>query len=325
MSGPMKIFNELSRLGFRDTKQIINRPSIADIFHERERCGIYVLHFSDGAYYVGQAVDIPRRYVQHKKKHQDITHISFKNTPKTDLNKSEAEAIGVLEMACDLRNISLTSAPILDSDLDDIFSLSDQQQWLMTSELTLNYKMRLVDNTTRSKYSRCFFELKRDLFFVESVLPVMKKYVERCIPEPYLTELSFWCCTCLPNSHANEDILEVYSRINLYWQEVFTVGKHLDTKTPHFAWHLKRSGLDACISDFCKRYDCLWDGERNYISGGQDQINLTLSDTEEALDVLDDTRFVQAIKEFNLRNMRKGTNNWAVNHCMDLSDLLLPV
>lgn len=324
VAGPGNIINELSRLGFCDTKQVINRPSIADVFHERDRCGIYILHFADGAYYVGQAVDIPRRYIQHKKNHQDITYISFKNVKKCELNESEAEAIGSLEMVCDLRNISLTSAPISDSDLDDILSLEEQSGWLCANESVVNYKTRLVDATMRSKYARSFLKLKNNAFFMDSILPVMKKYVRRCIPEPCLTELSFWCCTCLPSGHANANVFEVYSRFNIHWQEVFTVGKHLDTKEPHFSWHLKRSDLWPVILNY-KQYSTSCWSEHYYRSGGRDQFKFQIFNTDEALAILDDCMFVQAIKEFNIRNMRKGTNNWAINHCMDLADFLLPI
>jgi len=48
-----------------------------------------------------------------------------------------------------------------------------------------------------------------------------------------------------------------------------------------------------------------------------------LYDTSEALDLLEDDLFVESIKLFNLRNMRKGGLIFAYAHCMDLADQLL--
>lgn len=39
--------------------------SVAPLFRE-ERCGIYILEFSNGDRYVGQAKDVTRRFAQHR-------------------------------------------------------------------------------------------------------------------------------------------------------------------------------------------------------------------------------------------------------------------
>jgi hypothetical protein len=44
------------------------------------RCGVYVLDFRNGDFYVGQATDVVRRHAQHCRNHQDITAIRFRPT-----------------------------------------------------------------------------------------------------------------------------------------------------------------------------------------------------------------------------------------------------
>lgn len=85
----------LRDLNFHESYTVEGRASVADIFRPENRCGIYVLHFGNGEFYVGQAVDVTRRYVQHCKNHEDIQHISFKQVANSKLNERERETIGV--------------------------------------------------------------------------------------------------------------------------------------------------------------------------------------------------------------------------------------
>jgi hypothetical protein len=86
----------LSDLGFTETFAIEGRASIADLFKPNKRCGIYVLHTSNGEHYAGQAIDVTRRYVQHLKTHNDIVKISFKRVPQKKLNQEEQKVIHTL-------------------------------------------------------------------------------------------------------------------------------------------------------------------------------------------------------------------------------------
>lgn len=66
--------------------------------------------FRNNVFYVGQAVDVIRRYVQHLKIHDDIQEISFKTFPENQFNKVEQKIVKTLEMEkVKLRNINLTS------------------------------------------------------------------------------------------------------------------------------------------------------------------------------------------------------------------------
>jgi MOSC domain-containing protein YiiM len=58
--------------GFSQLHHVQGRASIADLFPQGKRCGLYILYFLDGEIYAGQALDVTRRYVQHCKVHCDI-------------------------------------------------------------------------------------------------------------------------------------------------------------------------------------------------------------------------------------------------------------
>lgn len=60
-------------------------------------CGIYLLHFKNGEFYVGQTTNVARRYAKHRRKYRDIEVISFKPVNEIELNRTEREIITELE------------------------------------------------------------------------------------------------------------------------------------------------------------------------------------------------------------------------------------
>jgi hypothetical protein len=94
----MKADRILREAGFRPAVDIEGRASIADLFKNRQkRCGIYVLDFGNGDFYVGQATDVVRRHAQHCHNHQDISAIRFRPTAPDRLDSVEADVIAALE------------------------------------------------------------------------------------------------------------------------------------------------------------------------------------------------------------------------------------
>ena len=88
----------LKEMGFAPPKHVQGRASIADLFKPYERCGLYILHFANAEIYAGQALDVTRRYVQHRKVHSDIEEISFKQVDKDRLNDEERTLMGARAM-----------------------------------------------------------------------------------------------------------------------------------------------------------------------------------------------------------------------------------
>lgn len=190
--------------GFCSFISVAERHSIADLFTQNRRCGIYILRFEDEMYYVGQAVDVVRRFTQHRKCHEDINAIAFKFVSKPHLNQEENYFIGKLEQLCRLRNISLASLPhILDSELDDLFPPEQQMIWLQLDNPVINIFSRVEDSALRDRTALRYKKLLEKDSFKHAILPVLQEYIKTCIPEPYLTELTFWGCSCLP-SYSNK-------------------------------------------------------------------------------------------------------------------------
>lgn len=319
----MLITDCLRELGFQCTLYFVDGSKIDRMFLYDDRCGIYVLHFSDGAFYAGQAIDVVKRCKQHLKMYNDVVALSFMCVDRDNLDEVEKSSISLLEKSFVLRNISLMSDPKGARDFGGLFPIDDQESWLLNGGV-LKYTQRIENSLQRYKYARRFSKLMEDKWVVDEVLPVFKKYVQTCIPEPFLTELSYWGCSCLPGG--GERGYKVLSRVNIYWQEVFTVAIKQKIDEFLFSWHIARSVFDGTYSKIYKKYAhvrTLWCDDHFYRTGGTDQFNVTVLSNADALSLLDDNTFVQACKTFNLRNMRKGCLTYASSHCMDLADLLL--
>jgi hypothetical protein len=317
----MKIESILHPLGFKTTNYVEGRISIADLYKPKRRCGIYVLHFSNAEFYAGQAVDVTRRYIQHSKVHDDIQQISFIEVPAEELNAVERNVIWMLERkGVPLRNISLTSIPKGESDFDFVMSKENQEKWLTELNFTDITGSRPVYPDLRRKYERKYKQLLQKPNS-EAVVNVLRHYAQTCIPAVKRGEVSFWSCSCLPGASGENTI---YSRMNVYWQEVLTVFEF--KKKTYFSFHLAasplRNSFNVNIIGLQLRHKSLQIEEHRYNPGGQDQINLTVEGESEALKLIQNKNVKKAIRLFNLRLMQKGACAWNKNHCLALADRL---
>jgi hypothetical protein len=308
----------LETMGFSQWNYVQGRASIADFYKPGRRCGIYVLRFSNGDFYVGQAVDVTRRYAQHRKTHTDIEQMAFKQAPRGKLDDEERALIGRLErQEWPLRNVTFASMLIGESDFDLIMPPDEQERWLGDLGYTDDGGERLIDPELRRRYQgqfQRFLAMPR----AEEALDVLHTYVKVGIPAIRRGEVSFWACSCLPTK-------DVYSRVNINWQEVFTASTSLNDLW--FSFHLARSPLAELLGDrespLLERHPTLVYDDHRYAPGGQDQMNYYLRGARAAKELLADEDVVRAIRLFNLRLMRKGPCNFGRYHCMDLADKLV--
>ena len=118
---------EFKDIGFDKFFYAKGMRSIAGQFTKNNRCGIYILHFENGEYYVGLAINVVNRHAQHRQKHLDIEYISFMEAPKSKLPDIEKEIVYKLErLKKPLRNINIVSIIIGETDLDLVVSKEDQ-------------------------------------------------------------------------------------------------------------------------------------------------------------------------------------------------------
>jgi hypothetical protein len=313
---------EFLNLGFKKYIAVHDNLSIRKHFGRTNRCGIYILQFTNNEYYVGKAVDVVRRFAQHRNTYSDIAHVSFKQTGKRELLTIERQTIGILEKAGKkLRNIVDASFFHADSKLDEIVNKKEQEQWFKY-ELGIESiaEGRQDRPEWRRKYSDRFNKLKQSKYF-SNIVEFLENYIQNAIPFPGRTEADFWCCSSLPATNA-------FSRVSIYWQEVLTINELIYTvnekkyKELLISFHLGKKELFKTYSKnlLKEKFTSLEFSNHSYRPGGIDQQELSM-DFKDAMEFINDEYCLNAIKEFNLRLMRKGRNTSARYHCYDLADV----
>ncbi len=312
----------LERLGFDPALFVRGRASIADRFSPEKRCGIYVLHFENGDFYVGQAINVVRRYAQHRVTYADIEKVSFKPILSDDLDDEERHVIGILETeGYLLRNITFASMPKGDSDFDLIMPAEDQERWLHDLKWIDSAGTRVANPDLRQRY-RSKFDRFVDMPHAAHVMDVLRDYVRFSIPAIRRGEVSFWACSCLPVFVSPIDF--AYSRININWQEVLTA--YSDGNEPWFSMHLARSPIEQAFGQSLRRlrqrYPKVEQGDIEYAPGGSDQTHFIM-DAENLRAMIRDPQILPAIRLFNLRLVKKGPCTYGRYHCLDLADRLI--
>jgi len=312
----MLLDSHIQELGFRSPHLVKDRKSVADLFSKSKRCGIYIIEFENKEIYIGKAIDVARRYSQHRKIHNDIKEIRFRPTAKTSLDEIEQGLIHRLERAgFSLRNVVFTSIPKPGSDFESLVALEQQELWLNDALLEDPGTPRSRDAAIDMRSERSFANLKATAP-IEDYLPFLRYYIEKLLPFPRTTEIAFWSISALLKNPGRSN--SAMYRINIYWQEVMSVC--MSGEDSEITLRCARSPLEAApggIDRISQRLGVEFD-DFGYAPGGSDQISLSGFWNSDPLRILRDEDIAQSIRLFNLRLMNKGPNNFSRSHCSAL-------
>jgi hypothetical protein len=313
---------DIENLGFDVAHYVSGRASIADLFRIGKRCGIYLLEFGNGEKYCGQAVDVTRRYCQHRKNHHDIEFVKFQVIDKEKLDEVEKNIIEKLEsLGIKLRNIAFTSIPYGESDLDTIIPVEEQLKWIKDLTFFGVKSQRIEHKDLRKKYTKKFLAMKKYDSF-NNVIQGLKRYARVAIPALETTEMTFWCISCLPKS--NQEVT-VFCRVNLNMQEVLTIYEIKGELI--FSLHMAKSPLEQYFGSMMYKLKQHLLGiivtNHQYAPGGQDQIQIQVSGVKNFLELLNISKFAYSIRLFNMRLMQKSACYYSRNHCFDLADYMI--
>ena len=307
----------LAERGFTEFVDVTGRRSVADEFAKSKRCGIYVLRFENGDHYAGQAVDVARRFSQHRVTFSDIVGIAFLCTAKKGLTAVEKDLIETLDAhRLPLRNIVFASAPTGESDLDLLVPRVDQDAFLTAA-------YRFDCTTPRAPFEKLRRQYESKFTFLDeakemdAIEVLLGDYVKLCLLAPRTTESSFWASSCLPQAG-------VYTRISVNWQEVVTIYRQRGLRA---SFHVAKSPLQEVFGDDLRGISEGFPGitveDHRYQPGGIDQVNVECNSLPLATRFFRYDPVVMAARLLNLRLMRKGPCNFARYHCPQLADLLL--
>jgi hypothetical protein len=321
----------LTAFGFVHHWDVTGRISLADLLPARGRSGIYVLHMADEILYVGQSVDVVKRYSQHRHNYEAIVAVSFKpvRAERAALDLHEETAIKLLESkGFPLLNILHASVTAKSSEFDLLIPVTLQKAWLLNG-------MPLCSNTlpsrsaediaaqrrkTEDKWKR--FQQRPDR---ERLLDCLQIYVQHCIPAPRITEQAYWSLSCLPSTNASTWPRLVCFNANV--MEIFVVGHFKEDPKEIWAFlNVSTKELEAAYPDdraFLARHPNATIRTSGYQAPGIDQVNVRVETLKDLKRLLDDRAIQRAACVFNLHLMRKRRNQYGHFHCVALADVLM--
>ncbi|NJL06534.1 MAG: tetratricopeptide repeat protein [Chloroflexaceae bacterium] len=317
------IQQQLTQLGFTQTHTVRGKARIDALFPEKKRCGIYVLHFPDQTYYVGQAKDVCKRYVQHHSKaFPDIEQISFKSVAQAKLDAEEEYIIKWLEAnGVRLRNITHTSIPATSSELDLLIAPTKQERWLHDLSLADAGDARAdipaaQYDKTNAKYRQ--FEQDIPRARKTEALQLLRYYIHQCVPAYRRTEYDYWSLSCMPVTNGKR-----LATLNMSKMEMLVIfpNGHLFVIVAFSEIH-KAYPTNA---DFHRTYQHAYLTFSRYEDAGVDQCHIRIGSFAEAWRVLADPAVQRGIRLINLYRMRKRGSFYKQSHCPALVDAIYAV
>lgn len=271
---------------------------------------------------MGQAKDVTRRYLNHRKTYADLTHLTFKSIPQEELDAEEQRCIHTLEAAgMLLRNFSHMSVVRGERPFDEVVTPNEQERWLQADQELVDDGPHVLDESLRRR-QRHKFEQFMTLPHAQDALLLLGLYLVNTLPFPRRTEQDFWIVTCLPYGVAkNAGAGTVYCRVTVNMQENMSIYGNEDGLDISF--HTAISPLKEQMGDDWKEQ--LEEGQyevtgHQYKVGGQDQTEFFAFGREHAEIVLTEAATLQAMAVLNLRLMRKGGSYQPGSHCPQLVD-----
>ena len=317
-------------MGFPAIAPVSSLLSIAHLFGaSRKRCGIYFLAFRSGLFYVGQAVDVVRRFSQHRRVHDDIVGFSFIPTPEAKLDDAEKTLIFRAEsLLLKLTNVVHVTSIVGDTDIDLVVSAAEQEAWLCApSCLTgteVSFPKIVLPETQQIRFSKQFARFEKHPLS-QRALALFKQYVWGCVPAPRRTEYSFWVVSCMPSTNYNTwpRLLCVSAGV----MELFVAG--WDKQNANVLWSFVNVAEDILLEhwesldELAKAFPFVEIGRRGYKDAGQHQISLHIYDGASMEQLLMDPGISKAAAVLGLRVMRKRATIYGKFHCVQLANQAL--
>ncbi|AKK03735.1 GIY-YIG nuclease family protein [Corynebacterium epidermidicanis] len=179
--------------------------SVAALFPADQRRGIYVLEFTNGEQYVGQALNVVTRFSNHRhgsrhhKAWTDIEAIQFFPVPEDHLTPIEFEHIARLRsQGIELRNKTGNFGHLQPSRLDEVIPVEDQEHWVLGRG---NYGVSTFDFGVPEGTSKLCTKLKdRDSELLARIFGDLRYAFTDLIPNAAELESLYWTLSDYPST-----------------------------------------------------------------------------------------------------------------------------
>jgi hypothetical protein len=322
----------LDRLGFPTPTEVVGLKTVAHLFgSSKRRCGIYLLVLANERFYIGQAVDVVRRFAQHAKTHERIEKFSFIPTAKSKLDAQEKALIFAAENAgLTLVNVVHVSNTYGESDLDDLVSPDELTAWLKAP-----FQKNGADFATQpialpmahvARFEANYARFKDNPFFKTATV-LLYRYLDSAVPFPRRTEYTFWAVSCLPST--NRYTFPRLLCLSASVMELFCLGYYKDPELAEELWGFLNVASDVLFdaygseAKFQQAYPQIVVRRISYRDAGQHQVNLLALSQHDMFDLLNDEAVTKAAAELCVRLIRKRATIYSKFHCPQLVDASL--
>jgi len=290
------------------------------------RCGIYVLTFTNGEYYVGQATDVTSRFRDHRDTYPDLAELRFWRVPRHDLDAAEqAEIRRLLAAGLPLRNVTGALGRLGAGPFDKLVTPAEQTTWLGSApsdRLPDDSREKLAEQ--RRVQRRRFDRLQADPRFAK-LAPSLRRYVAWTIPHPARTEMNRWAIAAAPGTNSrswprlltlsiqNLETLYVFAHVADPTQTSIRVNVDQDVV-------LQRWGA---VDRLQEQHPWLTAYEAHGYLSRPGVLAFEVDRPRDLQRLLAIPAITPAARRLNLDLMRKGpTMHWQT-HCPDLADVML--
>ena len=315
-------------LGFPPLESVSTLRSIAHLFgSSKNRCGIYLLEFPERKFYIGQAVEVVRRFAQHRKNYDQIIGFAFIPAPRTHLDQKERDLIHQAEqVGLVILNTVHASNVIGETDLDMVISPEEQVAWLASprefNEMDQFLPISLPESQA-GRFAKRFQKFKTHPLFLPASL-LLQTYLLHCIPSPSRTEYSFWAASCLPSTNKNTSPRLLCLSAGV--MELFVIGYHKNASAEMWGFVTVASDVLAeTFQDFQELEEAFPSIEivqRGYRDAGQHQLTILAESERSFRSVLEHQAVQRAAAVLAIRVMRKRATIYSKFHCKQLIDVL---
>jgi hypothetical protein len=288
--------------------------------------GIYLLGYSDATHYIGQAVDVVRRFGGHRRLSPDIESFAFISTRRASLDNAEQNAIHYAEaLRVRLRNRVHVADVLGPVDLDELVPEDSQHRWLNDPDVEIIDAAEPVmlppDSPQRWRTDPQFRQLAARPEYA-AVQRIVADFIGRCIPAPATTQLSYWSLTALPST--NKLHHPRFGCLNVNMMEVLVCGWLPGSGADLWGFmNVAESGLPASFGSenaFAEAFPSVIRRRRLYRAAGGDDCLLEVPGLDLLRQLVQDPRIQAAARALTLRLMRKGPTIYGRYHCPAFAD-----
>ena len=320
----------IAALGFAPIIDVRGRLSIADLFGKlKSRTGVYLLAFGNQTYYLGQAGEVCRRFVQHCSNVGGIIGFTFKPGRIAKLDDIERSLIRSAESAgLPITNRVHVSNVLGETDFDLVVAPAEQEAWIGSwpriSAVSGSHVLIPPNASRRTRTAQAFGRLLLHPQW-NDVRLCLQTYCAGCLPFPSKTQLTFWSVSCLPST--NKSTWPRFSAVNAGLMEMLVIGWEAgDSGT----WGFVNGARSVIESEYGsvrafkrkhKRFKV--DEAGKYRSAGSDQLRFCADSIGDLTKLLDVPAVRDSAAQLALRVMRSRPTIYSKFHCPALADAML--